>query len=202
MEEIWKDIVGYEGRYKISNLGNVLSTGNYINGRKHKERLVKTRKNKGGYVTVCLYTGQIGRTCMLHRLIAEAFIPNPQNKPFIDHINTIRDDNRISNLRWCTAKENCNNPLSLKHTRESSKIAFNKESVRKERSERMKKINDIVVEKRRKKVLQFTIDGDFIAEHKSVRYAAKSINGHPHYITFVCSGEWKQYKGFVWKYKE
>lgn len=201
-EEIWKDIKGYEGRYKISNRGNVLSTGNYLNGRKHKERLVKTRKNKYGYITVCLYTRQVGRTCMLHRLIADAFIDNPMHKPFIDHINTIKDDNRIENLRWVTAKENCNNPLSLKHIKESSKLVSNRIEVRKERSERMRRINDIVVEKRRKKVLQFDLNGNFIREHKSVRYAAKSVNGHPHYITFVCRGEWKQYKGFVWKYKE
>lgn len=202
-QEIWKDIVGYGGRYKISTSGRVLFTGNYLgNKRKSRPRLVKTRKNAFGYATVCLYTRNIGKTHMVHRLIAEAFIPNPNSKKYIDHINTIRDDNRIENLRWVSAKENCNNQLTREHIKESSKKAFNNPKVRKERSERMKRINDIVVEKRRKKVTQYSVDGTFVAEYKSLRCAAKSVGGYVNYISHVCKGIRESYKGFIWKYKE
>lgn len=202
MKEIWKDIVGYEGRYKVSNLGRVLSTGVYLDGRIYEPKFIKQRKDIGGYMTVGLYKGRKGKTFKVHRLVAMSFIPNPNNLPCVDHINTNRADNKVENLRWVTHVENCNNVLTKKHIKESAKKAFNNPEIRKERSKKMMAINDIVVEKRRKTVLQFDLKGNLVSEYKSIRHAAKIIGGHPHYITFVCRGEWKQYKGFVWKYKE
>ena len=86
-EEVWKPIKDYEGLYEISNLGRVKSL------------------NYGG-------TGK-GKILKVHRLVAEAFIPNPGNKPCVDHINTIKNDNRVENLRWVTYKENSNNEKTL-----------------------------------------------------------------------------------------
>lgn len=85
-------------------------------GRKRVWR-TKGTKTKNGYKAVHIN----GKRYSVHRLIAEAFIPNPENKPFIDHINTIRDDNRVQNLRWCTYEENQNNPLTLKKMSEAKK---------------------------------------------------------------------------------
>ena len=111
--EIWKDIEGYEGLYKISNLGRVKSL-NYNNTG--KERILKLGGNRGNYPQVELGKNGERRTCLVHRLVAEAFIPNPDNKPCVDHINTIKTDNRVENLRWVTRKENANNPLTKKHS--------------------------------------------------------------------------------------
>lgn len=111
-EELWKDIPGYEG-YQVSNLGNVRSL-------KYKHpRLLKPGNNGVGYKQVMLYNQGIGKMYTVHRLVAEQFIPNPENKPCIDHINAIRDDNRAENLRYVTHSENNLNPITIKHFSES-----------------------------------------------------------------------------------
>ena len=104
-KEIWKDIEGYEGLYQISNLGRIKSS---YNG---KEKILKPFDNHG-YFRIQLYKNGVRKKETIHRLVAKAFIPNPENKPYIDHINTIRTDNRVENLRWVTHEENNNNPLT------------------------------------------------------------------------------------------
>ena len=116
MEEVWKDIEGYDREYQISNLGNVRSL-NY--NRTGETRILKTRINKHGYV--CINLGRKRKGFKVHRLVAIAFIPNPDNKPCVDHINTIKTDNRVENLRWVTHEENANNPLSREHKSEAFK---------------------------------------------------------------------------------
>lgn len=112
-EEIWKDISGYEGLYKINQSGDVL------NCKTNKIMAVSTN-NSGGYKRIKL-TGNGKRLAFsIHRLIAQAFISNPDGKPCIDHINTVRTDNRIENLHWVTYSENLMNPL----TRENLKRDF------------------------------------------------------------------------------
>ena len=107
--EVWKDVVGYEGLYQVSNMGNVKSVGY------GKERVLKPGKDSRKYLTVSLSKSKKPKTFLVHRLVAQAFIPNPDNKPCIDHINTITTDNRVENLRWVTPKENVNNPLTREH---------------------------------------------------------------------------------------
>lgn len=107
--EIWKDIKGYEGKYQVSNMGNVKSL-NYR--RTGKEKILKLHKNNSGYFMVGLYKDDKYKSFLVHRLVAQAFISNLENKEQIDHINTIKTDNRVENLRWATQKENMNNPLT------------------------------------------------------------------------------------------
>lgn len=126
MEEIWKDIEGYEGLYQVSNLGRVKSLDRKIDFKDGRYATYKGRvlspKIKNGYKYVVVTQNSKYRTFLVHRLVAKAFLPNPENKPCIDHINTDRTDNRVENLRWCTHKENMWN---IK-TREKMAIQYKK----------------------------------------------------------------------------
>ena len=110
MEEVWKDIKGYEGLYQVSNLGRVKRL---ISTKCKVERFLSiTKDNKVGYCRIMLSKDNKQKRFLIHRLLAEHFIPNFQNKPCIDHINGDKSDNRLENLRWCTYKENNNFPLA------------------------------------------------------------------------------------------
>ena len=125
MQEIWKDIKDYEGLYQVSNLGNVKASKREIyTGRGYyirEERPLKLRLNTKGYYYIDLSKNNKTKRFMVHRLVALMFISNPDNKPCVDHINTIRTDNRVENLRWVTKKENSNNPLSINNYSKANK---------------------------------------------------------------------------------
>lgn len=111
--EIWKDIKGFEGYYQISNLGRIRSLDRIIemkNGktRKVKGKILKQSTSVHGYKVVCFRRNGKKENFRVHRLIGEAFIDNQDNKPFINHIDGDKSNNDISNLEWCTAKENAN----------------------------------------------------------------------------------------------
>ena len=125
LNEVWKPVKGFEGLYEVSNLGNVRSVDRYVmNGNRCCLLKGKPRKpyyKSDGYLKITLSKNKKGKNYSVHRLVAEAFIPNPNDLPFIDHINTIRDDNKVENLQWCTQKENCNNPLTREHNKNRPK---------------------------------------------------------------------------------
>lgn len=100
--EIWKDIEGFEGYYKVSNYGNVMS----LKRTGATGGLIKPYEHTKGYSKVSLWKGNKGKKMSIHRLVATAFIPNPDNKPQTNHKNGVRDDNHVSNLEWCTNSEN------------------------------------------------------------------------------------------------
>lgn len=119
--EIWKPVKGFEGLYEVSNLGNVRSVDRYVmNGNRCcllKGKPKKPYPNSMGYLRAKLHKNGQGKKYFVHRLVAETFIPNPNNLPCIDHIDRNYLNNSTDNLRWCTQKENCNNPLTREHTR-------------------------------------------------------------------------------------
>ena len=103
MKEIWKDINGFEGKYQISNLGRIRSN-NYKNSGKTK--LLKISKGTKGYQVICLMKNNKKYTRRIHRLVAEAFIPNPNNYQTVNHIDEDKTNNNVNNLEWCTFEYN------------------------------------------------------------------------------------------------
>lgn len=113
MVEIWKDIIDYEGLYQVSNMGRVKGLNRVVdNGKGVKmylnERLLKFSKSNNGYLGVVLCKNGKVRRFLVHRLVASAFVDNPCNKPQVNHLNEVKDDNRAINLNWMTRKENIN----------------------------------------------------------------------------------------------
>lgn len=115
MEEVWKDVKGYEGYYQVSNLGNIKSLERIIENSgtrtgyyKIKERILKPRenKNRNGYYELSLRKDGKEKRFKVHRLVACAFIENPYNKPEVNHIDGNKSNNCVSNLEWTTSKEN------------------------------------------------------------------------------------------------
>lgn len=132
--EIWKDVKGYEGSYQVSNLGRVKSLDREIKSRygfrKIKGIILKEIPDKDGYYRVNLKESQNGKTKNIHRLVATAFIDNKENKPQVNHINGVKNDNNVNNLEWSTLSENrqhaYNTGLQNSFTRRGAKNNFNK----------------------------------------------------------------------------
>lgn len=105
--EIWRPVVGYEGYYSVSNFGRVRSEAREDSlGRTLPESILKARMHRNGYLQVNFCRNGQKKTFKVHRLVALAFLDNPENKEQVNHINNVRDDNRLENLEWCTRSEN------------------------------------------------------------------------------------------------
>lgn len=188
MNEIWKDIEGYEGLYQVSNLGRVKALPKYsFNGKVYflmNERILKHIVTHN-YHYVSLYKDKKGTRFAVHRLVASAFIPNPKNKPDVDHINTIKSDNKVENLRWATRKENNLNPLTQKRNSDAHKGYI-----------RPKGKDD----KRANIILQYTSNGDFVKKWYGSHEIERELGYDNGYIIKCCKGYIKRAYGYVWKY--
>ena len=118
MEE-WKDIKGYEELYQISSLGRVKSLKN--NRGNYREKILSNIPNKNGYIIVQLKKNGTSKPFSVHRLVAQAFIPNPNNYPQVNHKDENKENNRVDNLEWCTAKYNSNYGTKIKRVSEANK---------------------------------------------------------------------------------
>lgn len=110
-KEIWKEVEGYEGLYAVSDRGRVKTLDKVVNScyeskQFRREQILKNQKQKTGYLTVTLSKNKKAKTALVHRLVANAFINNSENKMFVNHINGNKADNRTENLEWATRSEN------------------------------------------------------------------------------------------------
>ena len=177
MEEEWRDVVGYEGLYKVSNFGRIKSLEKMRGAFNQKEK-IKSLEYSNGYLRCKLHKNKKGKKFLVHVLVAKAFIPNLYNKPYIHHIDANRSNNKVDNLLWCTAKENSN-----------FEITYSK------KSDISKKFNaDITVkEKKRhttccKPVIEKDINGNIINYYYSIS-EVKRITGLS--VGSVCLGKYK-----------
>ena len=191
-EEIWKDIKGYEGLYQVSNMGNI-KKGNTI-----KTPFVN---NTGGYLRIGLYKNGKGKKHLVHRLVAQAFLPNPDNKPEVNHINTVRTDNRVwvnedgsidydkSNLEWATKTENANNPLTKENYSTAKKGEKNGLYGIKGKEHHNSK-----------PVIQFAKDGTLIRKWDCLKDVERSLGIPQSSISLVLKKKYKTAGGYIWKY--
>jgi hypothetical protein len=189
--EIWKDVKDYEGLYLVSNLGRIKSlkrTVKRIDGKVNfiNERILKEKKSGANYraVELCgLGNKRTSTTSTIHRIVAKAFIENPENKPDVNHLDGNKGNNQASNLQWSTKSENSKHAydLGLNAPPESRSGKYNKSS---------------------KTVLQIRMDGIIINTHESTGHASKISGVYRSGISRACQGVIKQAGGFIWKYKE
>jgi hypothetical protein len=177
MKEIWKDVIGYEGIYMVSSLGRVKSS-NF--SRRRTIIILKPGRSHNGYLFVNLK----GRPFRVHRLVAQAFIDNSNNKPFINHIDAIRDNNNVNNLEWCTSSENAKHAFKL--GRRTSPMGL---------QGRIGKMNPLS-----KKVSQLTREGNLIKVWDSISDVRRELGFIGSNISCVCKGRMKTYKNFKWEY--
>lgn len=196
-KEIWKDVVGYEGYYKVNQFGVVKSMERLVpqgSGLRHvKEKIKAINLSPYGYPYVTLCKNRKSKNVLLHIILAKAFIPNPENKPHVDHIDTNTKNYSLENLRWVTPKENANNPLTLSHCRQNT---YSSEALQKRLvTRKLKGCNTAP-----KTVYQFDICGKFIRMYDSINDAQRQTSVDRNTIGLACKGKRYSAGGFLWSY--
>ena len=183
--EVWRDVVGYEGLYKVSDRGNVYSLERiYANGRKRNGLTLKPSCDRGGYLRLELCKNGIRKRKYVHRIVAEAFIPNPNNYPEINHKDENKTNNYVENLEWCTRGYNVN--FGRRNEKSSQKLS--------------------------KKVRAINVETDEVLTFSSVKEAVSKGYAHGA-ISEACRGVYKTndgkligdgytYRGHRWSYQE
>lgn len=177
MKAKWRSVVGYEGLYEVSTDGRVRTVEHITNGHAimPTELAIKIYKSQR-YARVRLYRDGKSKDHMVHRLVAEAFIPNPDNKPQVNHIDGDRSNNRVENLEWCTASEN------QRHAYRAG----------------LKDIENTITHTR-KKVRQIDADGNVIKIWQSMSDAARGLGLQVSNISHCCKGKIGSTGGYKWE---
>lgn len=197
-EEVWKPAVGFEGKYEVSNFGDVRSIGFYAricgNGQRYvRPKLLRKWIDKKGYYNVSITNSDnIRYNKKVHRLVADAFIPNDDvSRVEIDHIDTNRLNNNVSNLRWVTHKENMNNIKSV-----IKQYLISSDSKMIERTLQTKRLKNTKTAP--KKCYQYDLDGNLIATFESICEASRITGINSRNINSVCLGTRKTAGGYKW----
>ena len=178
INEEWRDIVGYEGLYQVSNLGRIKSLRN--NKNNPREKILKLKLVKNGYYIIFLYKNGKPKWYYVHRLVAIAFIPNPYNLPQVNHIDENKTNNCVENLEWCNQKYNVNYGTCIER-----------------RIKKLKNRKDLS-----KPILQFDLEGKLINEYPSINEVERQTGFKNPNICKCLKGKTKTCGGFLWKYKE
>ena len=168
--EEWKYIKGYENLYEVSTFGNVRRASN-------KKQLKPKLPKKPKYYLVILYKNSTAKTIRIHRLVAETFIPNPENKPQVNHIDGNKLNNRVENLEWCDNSYN---------QKEAKRLGLLEEKDK----------------KLRKATIQYDKSGNFLRKYISLIEAERATGIRNGNISSVCKGKRKTAGGYVWKYEK
>lgn len=177
--EIWKPVIGYYGLYEVSNFGRVRSLDHYVKHGKgglalKKGKILRLNIGGSGYYQVSLSRDNKIKSYSVHRLVAEAFIPNPHNYPCVNHRNENKLDDRVENLEWCDHLYNVQYGTGIERQ----------------------------VSKRSKPVLMFTQLGHLVREFKSVNQAARELGIWASYISDFCKYNKRNINlNYVFKYK-
>lgn len=186
IEEVFKDILGYEGLYQISNYGRVKSLKRknifYCGLRKEyaerpvKEKILSISKSNRGYLQVCLTKNGKYKTFLVHRLVAQTFIPNPLNKLTVNHIDGNKENNCVNNLEWATSSENIKHAFTIG----------------------IKEIHNKL------KVNQYDLEDNFIKTWNCITdfLKANNINLKSSNISMCCKGKRPTAYGYKWKYAD
>ena len=174
--ETWRAIAGYEGLYEVSDLGRIKSLGN---NKFRKEKILKPGKNNWGYLQVCLCKDCHTKRLLVHRLVAEAFIPNPNNLETINHKDEDKTNNVASNLEWMSIKDNINYGT---HNKRVSEARLNHPAFS-------------------KKVQMFDKKtGELLATFPSTNEAGRVTGIANQSISKCCNGKYKSAGGYIWGY--
>ena len=178
-KEIWKDIQWYEWKYQVSNMWRLKSISYKMTGI---EKIVDIKPNRNWYIDYKLCKENSYKRYRINRLVAQSFIPNPDNKPQVNHINWIKEDNRVENLEWCTAKEN------IKHSWNNwmSKVS---------------ELNPFICNHPwKKKVWKYDKMLNLLKLFESAKEASMEIWMHKQNISDCCRWKKKHIRGFIYKY--
>lgn len=173
----WADVIGYEGLYEVSTDGRVRTVQHVTNGHviRSRELTISVYKSQR-YARVRLYKNGKSKDLVVHRLVAEAFIPNPERKPQVNHIDGNKRNNSVSNLEWCTQAEN---------NRHAIDNGLQDPSV--------------MIETTRKKVLQLDMGGNVVKEWRSLSDAARALGLQVSNISHCCKGRIGSTGGYKWQ---
>lgn len=171
MKEIWKNIKEFENLYQVSNLGQIKSL--------RRGNILKQSQTKDNYLIVHLSNGKYQPNKLVHRLVAEAFLENIENKPQVNHKNGMKTNNRIDNLEWVTQEEN---------QQHAYKTGLNKPRYGRENH-------------KSKKVIQYDLQMNRVAEYDGIREAERNTGYNSTAISNCCLGKTKTSYGYVWKHK-
>lgn len=195
MKEIWKNISNYNDKYQISNYGRIKSVDSvymipnqYKKMHKHiyRGKILKTSIDNNGYANIRLRKNGKTKCFLIHRLVAKAFIPNPNNYPVINHINGNKLDNKVENLEWCTQSHNVKEAYKLGLQKTSHNV-FQKGHI----PHNITKIN------------QYDLQGNYIKTYNSILEATLLFtNKHSSNISQCLNGKINTAYGYIWRYAD
>lgn len=182
--EVWKDVVGYEGRYQVSNQGRVKSLDSVDSiGRAKTGKVISVKRNNRGYVQVHLHRDGKCAMKLMHRIVAEAFIDNPNGYDQVNHINENKADNQVENLEWCT------NMYNRHHGSGIERMARNRDY-------------KLVVANVNKAIAQIDKMGNTVNIWKNISEAKRHTGVNDTSISFCCRGKQRTAGGYFWRYAE